>query len=255
VDQPPEPDGPRPSPDFRSPAGSAAGTPVGRRVVLGMLGLGAVGVVAGGPVTGAFSRLVGALARHDPTGLSSLLPTGGWRIYTVTGGLPYESPGEYRLTVDGLVDRPLVLRLADLRRLPRARLTSDFQCVTGWRVPAVHWAGVRLADVLRLAGVRPGATAVQFFSFDGVYTESLTLEQANRRDVLVADTLTGAPLTREHGGPARLLVAPMYGYKSCKWLSRIEVSRRLVPGYWERFGYAQDAWVGRSNGRSDAPTA
>lgn len=136
----------------------------------------------------------------------------------------------------------------------RTGLTADFQCVTGWRVPKVHWEGVRLADVLDAAGVEPGQTAVTFRSYDGAYTESLTMAQARRADVLVVDTLDGKPIGREHGGPARLLVAPMYGYKSCKWLSEIQVTDTLVHGYWEQAGYDQNAWVGRSNGRTDTPT-
>jgi DMSO/TMAO reductase YedYZ molybdopterin-dependent catalytic subunit len=95
---------------------------------------------------------------------------------------------------------------------------------------------------------------VQFRSFDGSYTESLTLKQARRPDVLVVDTLDDKPISREHGGPVRMLVAPMYGYKSCKWLSEIRLMPRLEPGYWEQYGYAQDGWVGKSNGRSDDPT-
>ncbi len=70
--------------------------------------------------------------------------------------------------------------------------------------------------------------------------------------------MLGKPVTREHGGPVRLYVAPMYGYKSLKWLDRIEVTAGLDeptdPGYWEGFGYDVDAWVGRSNGLDDAPT-
>jgi len=121
-------------------------------------------------------------------------------------------------------------------------------------VPGVHWEGVRLATLLDRAGVEPGQQAVRFTSYDGTYTESLTLTQARRDDVLVVDTLDGKPIGRAHGGPVRLLVAPMYGYKSCKWLSTIEVTERLEPGYWEKFGYDQNAWVGHSNGRDDAPT-
>ena len=125
--------------------------------------------------------------------------------------------------------------------------------VTGWRVRDVGWQGVRLSELLDRAGVRDTASAVQFVSFDGTYTESLTLEQARRDDVLVVGALGGKPIGRDHGGPVRLLVAPMYGYKSCKWLSEIRLTRSLEPGYWEAYGYDQDAWVGRSNGRDDAP--
>ena len=63
-----------------------------------------------------------------------------------------------------------------------------------------------------------------------MYTESLTLEQARRPDVIVAYTMQGRPLTRLHGGPARLYVAPMYGYKSLKWLASIEVTDRVDAG-------------------------
>jgi hypothetical protein len=229
------------------------GTPVGRRVVLGLLGLGAAGVAAGPWLSETAGRLAGALSRHDPTGLSALVPGTGWRYYTVTGGFPFRPPGAYRLAVTGNVGRELTLSTADLRRLPRTSLTADFQCVTGWRVPAVRWDGVRLADLLDAADAdRSGAVA--FSSYDGTYTESLTMAQARRDDVLVVDTLDGAPIGRAHGGPVRLLVAPMYGYKSCKWLSQVRVVSRVVPGYWERYGYDQNAWVGRSNGRDDAPT-
>lgn len=231
------------------------GAPVGRRVILGMLGLGAVGVVAGGWVSRIADGVFGAISRNDPTGLSELLPSTGWRYYTVTDGFPSRSPQDYRLRVSGNVSRELNLSLADLRALPRVRLTRDFQCVTGWRVSKVRWEGVLLRDLLDAAGVEPPAGGIRFRSFDGVYTESLTMAQARRADVLVADTMDGAPVTRAHGGPARLVVAPMYGYKSCKWLAEIEVTDGVLPGYWERLGYDVDAWVGRSNGRSDAPTS
>ena len=228
---------------------AAQGTPIGRRVVLGMLGLGAAGVVFGKAVQD-------GLARTLSPNLAALLPSGGrFRIYTVTGFLPRKATADYRLAVDGLVDRPLDLGYADVLGRPATALTRDFQCVTGWRVPEVAWRGVKLADLLEEAGVQSAAAAVRLFSFDGLYTESLTLEQARRDDVLVVYEMEGKPVSRAHGGPVRLLVAPMYGYKSIKWLDRIEVVDRVVPGYWEVRGYDVDAWVGTSNGRDDAPTS
>lgn len=228
---------------------------MGRRVFLGMLGLGAAGVVWGSGVADAFNRLIAPLAAADRTGLTGLLPAAGrFRIYSVVGFLPQRSAAEYRLRVTGLVDRPLELTLADLKAMAPTRLVKDFQCVTGWRVDDVAWKGVRLSDLLDDAGTRAGATHVRFWSFDGVYTETLTMEQARRDDVLVAHHMLGKPVTREHGGPVRLYVAPMYGYKSLKWLQEIEVVERPAPGYWERNGYDENAWVGRSNRRQDAPT-
>ncbi len=232
---------------------------MGRRAVLGMLGVGVAGVLWGAKAQSALEAVLLPVTSRDRTGLTGLLPaTGRFRIYTVTGTLPSRSDEEYRLTVDGDVERPAVLDLTDLReRLPQTALTRDFQCVTGWRVEDVPWRGVRLVDLLEEVGAGTAATHVRFWSFDGVYTETLTIDQAKRDDVLVAHHLEGKPVTRAHGGPVRLYVAPMYGYKSLKWLERIEVVRSLDhptdPGYWEHYGYDTDAWVGESNGRSDAP--
>src|SRR4029079_13812090 len=100
----------------------------------------------------------------DPTGLASLLPIGRFRIYTVTGGLPERSRDEWRLRVHGLVDHELDLTFDDLRALPRTHLKRDFQCVTGWRVHDVKWAGVRLREVLDQAGVEDDAHALHLTS-------------------------------------------------------------------------------------------
>jgi DMSO/TMAO reductase YedYZ molybdopterin-dependent catalytic subunit len=222
-------------------------TPVGRRVVLGMLGLGVAGVVFGDPVSRGIGDILAPLTSGD-AGIASLVPgADNFQIYTVVSGYP-ATPPDYLLTVDGLVDRPLSLTVADLEAMPATRLVKTFQCVTGWLVPDVHWTGVRLGHLLDEAGVTKGATALHFKSFDGVYTESLTLEQARLSDVIVAYQMLDGPVTREHGGPVRLYVPPMYGYKSIKWLSTISVVDRVEPGYWEDNGYAVDAWIGRSNG-------
>jgi DMSO/TMAO reductase YedYZ molybdopterin-dependent catalytic subunit len=235
-------------------------SPVGRRALLGMLGLGAAGILWGAKAQSGLDRILRPITLNDQTGLTSFLPSSGrFRIYSVTGGLPSRSDAEYRLAVTGHVDRPTTFDLADVRTtLPQTEMTKDFQCVTGWRVEDVDWKGVRLADLLDHVGARPDATHVRFRSFDGVYTETLTIGQARRDDVLVAHEMLGKPVTREHGGPVRLYVAPMYGYKSLKWLEAIEVVTELSeptdPGYWENLGYDTDAWVGRSNFRSDDPT-
>jgi len=231
------------------------GRPVGRRIVLGMLGLGALGVAFGDKLQAIESAFLRPVEERDPTGLTSLIPAGNtFRFYSITGDEPQRTSSDYTLTIDGLVERPATLSLADLNAMPQTALVKDFQCVTGWRVPDVHWSGVALPDLLDHVGVQKGATALQFTSFDGAYTESLTLQQARRRDVLVATQMLGGPVSKAHGGPVRLYVAPMYGYKSCKWLGGIKLTSRVIPGFWENNGYDVDAWVGKSNGRSDAPT-
>jgi DMSO/TMAO reductase YedYZ molybdopterin-dependent catalytic subunit len=222
--------------------------PIGRRVVLGVVALGAGGVLGGAAV----QRWLAGVAKHDPTGIANLLPLGDqFRFYSVTGGVSRADPAGYRLAVTGLVDKPASYSLADLGALPQTSMVRDFQCVTGWRVPKVPWSGVRLADLLALSGVQPAGQALRFVSFDGTYTESLTLEQAHNPDMLVATRMLNGPVSHDHGGPVRLYAAPMYGYKSIKWLSEIQVVDAVRPGYWEGYGYDVDAWVGRSNGRND----
>ena len=243
-----------PAPTESAPSTPARppGSPVGRRVVLGLVGVGAIGVLTGARIQDFLERTLGPIVAKDGTGFSALLPFGRFRIYTVTGSLPRRSAQQWSLRIDGLVDTPLRMSYDDLRAMEPTSLTKDFQCVTGWRVSDVQWRGVRLADILDRAGVRNGAQAVRFTSFDGAYTESLTLDQARRRDVIVAYEMEGGPLSTAHGGPVRLYVAPMYGYKSIKWLDGIELTERVIPGYWEERGYDVDAWIGESNGRDDA---
>lgn len=229
---------------------------MGRRVVLGMLGLGAAGVAFGSAVQNRLDPVLAEAGAKDPTGLSGLLPgSGGFRYYSVAASVPERGAADYRLTVGGLVGRPASYRLADLQSLPQHRLVRDVQCVTGWRVPRTPFTGVRLSTLLDAAEVHPQATAIRFDCFDGTYTESLTLAQARRDDVIVALRMRDQPVTHAHGGPVRLYAAPMYFYKSAKWLSGITLTRGVEPGYWERLGYDVDAWVGTSNGRSDDPTA
>src|SRR5207248_1074246 len=141
------------------------------------------------------SKLQDFLAGHTPKA-ASFLPIGDhFRFYTVTSGFPKRAPQDYRLTVKGLVQRPFTLTYDELRAMPPTMITKDFQCVTGWRVHNVRWTGVRLSELLDKAGVQPTAKALRFTSFDGVYTESLTIDQARRADVLVAYDLDGKPLS------------------------------------------------------------
>lgn len=220
-----------------------------------MLVLGGVGVAFGSQIQAGIDGVLAPIRNNDPTGLSGLIPgEGGWRFYSVTASKPNIATSDYQLQVGGLVRREQMFTYDDLTQLPQTQLTRDFQCVTGWRVQDVAWQGVQLRDVLQETGVDPSAKAVTLRSSDGAYTESLTLDQVNTMDCLVATHLEGTVVSREHGGPVRLYVAPMYGYKSLKWLSEIEVVDAVQPGYWEQRGYDVDAYVGASNGRDDPAT-
>jgi DMSO/TMAO reductase YedYZ molybdopterin-dependent catalytic subunit len=225
------------------------GKPVGRRTILGLIALAGAGVVAGGSIQDALAKVMAPLELRDPTGLLSLIPVGdSFRFYSVTSAVPTKNAQTYRLAVDGMVAHTASYTLADLQAMPQTSLVRDFQCITGWHVPQVQWSGVRLSTLLDRAAPAAGATAVRFRSFDGTNTEGLTQEQARLDDVIVALQMLGAPVTHDHGGPVRMYVAPMYGYKSTKWLSGIELTPTVEPGYWEHRGYPVDGFIDPSQG-------
>jgi DMSO/TMAO reductase YedYZ molybdopterin-dependent catalytic subunit len=214
---------------------------LGRAGFLGILGAGALGLFLARDISGLLGRAV-------PQSVSAVVPTGGWRIYTVGATMPNIAPADYRLQVDGLVAAPKTFTLADLKAMPRAEQVSDFHCVTGWVVNNVRWAGVRIADVLDAAGAKDGVSSLRFVSSELPYDDSLTLKQALLPDVMLAYEMDDKPLSRAHGAPVRLVMPQMYGYKSVKWVQRIELGKTMQPGYWEQNGYDVNAWLGRSNG-------
>jgi hypothetical protein len=113
------------------PAPDQGEKPIGRRAVLAILGLGGLGIAFGAHVQNGISDL---LAPLRGTGLAGLVPGGGnFTLYTVTDGFPTPPP-DYKLTVNGMVERPVKLSVRDLEALPATRLIHDFQCVTGWVV-------------------------------------------------------------------------------------------------------------------------
>ena len=153
----------------------------------------------------------------------------------------------YRLIVDGLVDYPQALALSRLQHLMSVTQITRHDCVEGWSA-ITQWQGVRLADVLAMARPRPGARYAVFHSFDRdangtPYYESLSLEQAAHPQTLLALRQNGKPITADRGAPVRLTVPTQLGYKSAKWVRRIEVVASLgrigsgMGGYWEDQGY------------------
>src|SRR5487761_290873 len=215
---------------------------VGRRMFLGLAARGALGGALGNSVENTVGNILGS-------GFGGLLPGGDrFRIYSITDSYPTITKDAYRLNVGGLVDKPTSFTFADLRAMPQTSFVRAFQCVTGWRVPDVQWEGVKLSDLLDVVGVQPGAIAVSFDSYDHADSESLTLDQARLPDVIVAYSMLGAPITTEHGGPVRLYVAPMVGYKSLKWLSGIRVVNVVEPGFWEQNGYPVNGWLDGTTG-------
>ena len=218
----------------------------GRGLFIATVAGGLTSLAWGKAVWGHVSKVVSPIAGT----IAPILPTQGWRIYTVSDHMPTFDPASWQLKVGGLVEKPTALTYAHLQALPRVEQISTFHCVTGWTVPNVHWAGVRLTDVFDLVRPLPEAGALQFVSAEDPYVDYLSMQQALLPDVLLAYEMDGKPLPREHGAPLRLVIPDMYGYKNVKWLAGINLVAHTDFGYWEQLGYDRDAWVGRSNGYS-----
>jgi DMSO/TMAO reductase YedYZ molybdopterin-dependent catalytic subunit len=128
---------------------------------------------------------------------------------------------EFRLRVQGLVERPHSFSLAELEGLTLSTRVEDFECEEGWVVPGQRWEGVAVRDLLDLVAPQDTARYVEFAA--GEFAFSLPLEEAE--SALVALRLNGAPLEVAHGGPSRLAVPDAACFTSIKWLDRIEVTR------------------------------
>ena len=156
------------------------------------------------------------------------------------GVVPRVPPDGWDLRVEGEVENPLRVSLAEFGTLPRISVTRDFSCVTGWTKLDCTWEGVAFRTVASKVRPRPTAVSVWIECGEG-YTTSLRLEDLMREDVLLADRWDGEPLPDEHGGPVRLVVHHKYGWKSAKWVRRLEVRNRHDLGYWEVRGYSDTA--------------
>jgi DMSO/TMAO reductase YedYZ molybdopterin-dependent catalytic subunit len=147
---------------------------------------------------------------------------------------PSSTTAPWRLTIGGLVERPLAMSLDQLLELPLVEREIDIHCVTRWSKPGVRFRGVELADLL--ARAQPPGEA-RFISFtarsDRRHSTSLPLADALSLKAFVAVDVAGRALPIEHGGPLRLVVPRRYFYKSLKWLEHIELLAEDRLGYWE----------------------
>jgi len=152
------------------------------------------------------------------------------------GRQPDIAPDRWRLLIGGLVERPGVWDMPVYRAQPRTRILSDIHCVTSWSRYDNRWDGVATRDLIAAAAPTTAARFVALESYDG-YTTNLPLADFAADQALLADRWDGAPLTRDHGGPVRLVVPHLYFWKSPKWLKRIDFLAEDRPGFWEVNGY------------------
>ena len=163
---------------------------------------------------------------------------------------------DYRLIVDGLVERPLALSLTDLRRMPSRTQITKHDCVEGW-TSIGKWKGARLSHILRQARLRPDAKYLVFHCFDALsqtedgerYYTSIDLVDAFHEQTILAYEMNDEILPIKHGAPIRLRLERQLGYKMAKYVKRIEAVESFAHigrgkgGYWEDRGYEWYAGV------------
>ena len=157
---------------------------------------------------------------------------------------PDVTTANWRLEVGGLVDFPLVWDWQKFAGHAQEEFVSDIHCVTAWSRYDNRWKGMSTRALLDLVKPRKEAKFVVQHGFDG-YTTNVPLEYFADDDVLLAHEWEGQPISREHGGPVRLVLPKLYFWKSAKWISKLEFVAEDKAGFWEVRGYHMrgDPWT------------
>jgi len=148
---------------------------------------------------------------------------------------------EWTVTIGGCVANPVRWTWEEFLAQPQYVNVSDFHCVTSWSRFDNEWKGVQFKDVMSVVKPLSSAKFVLFKSYDD-YTTNLPLEACDDDDVLLAHTWNGNPLTKDHGGPARVIIPKRYAWKGAKWVKEITFSDTDVKGFWEVRGYSNSAF-------------
>lgn len=185
---------------------------------------------------------------QDAADRTDRLPPGqhvvqNWPVLDL-GRQPDVSHERWRLTIRGLVACPVTLDWPQLLALPRSERRTDIHCVTSWSRYDNDWGGVATRDLMNLVEPRDEAAFVMVHGYDG-YTTNVPIADFASPDAMVARSWQGRALTREHGGPARLVIPHLYFWKSAKWISAIEFLGADRAGFWEVNGYHMrgDPWA------------
>jgi DMSO/TMAO reductase YedYZ molybdopterin-dependent catalytic subunit len=166
-----------------------------------------------------------------------------WPVRTVDSQTIEDILATWKLSIEGMVKTPRVLTFFDLLCLLRQDQITDFHCVEGWSIRDVPWNGVHLSTLLALAEPLATATHVTFHTIDERYNESLPIPVALEPKTLLAYGVAGSTLPLQRGFPVRTVVPRLFGYKSAKYVERIELTDHPIEGYWVAAGYGYDAEV------------
>jgi DMSO/TMAO reductase YedYZ molybdopterin-dependent catalytic subunit len=156
------------------------------------------------------------------------------------GSVPDADLATWDFAVSGEVEEPLSLTWEELTALPATEVTADIHCVTRWSRFDVTFRGVHWRELAARARPKPTARFVVAHAEQG-FTSNIPLEALEAEDSLIAYEADGVPLTPDHGWPLRLVVPRRYFWKSAKWLRGLELRSTDQPGFWERYGYHNDA--------------
>ena len=156
------------------------------------------------------------------------------------GDVPKVDLTAWTLELSGAVEEPVSLTYAQLRELPATEVTTDIHCVTRWSRFDAEFKGVHWSELAKLCKPKPSARFVVAHAEQG-FTANVPLAAIEDAHALVVYEADGEPLTPDHGGPVRLFVPSTYFWKSAKWLRGIELSASDKPGFWERYGYHNEA--------------
>jgi DMSO/TMAO reductase YedYZ molybdopterin-dependent catalytic subunit len=156
------------------------------------------------------------------------------------GEVPDVDLATWTLEVTGEVEEPLTLTFEQLRGLPGTAVTTDIHCVTRWSRFDARFKGVHWHELAKLCRPKPSARFAIAHAEHG-FTANVPLSALEDENALVVYEADGEPLTPDHGWPVRLLIPTKYFWKSAKWLRGIELSAVDTPGFWERYGYHNDA--------------
>ena len=156
------------------------------------------------------------------------------------GEIPDVDLATWALEVAGEVEEPLALSFEELQQLPATKVTTDIHCVTRWSRFDAHFKGVHWRELAKLVQPRPEARFVVAHAEQG-FTSNVPLVAIEDEQALIAYEADGEPLTPDHGWPVRLVVPSRYFWKSAKWLGGLELLDHDEPGFWERYGYHNDA--------------
>jgi DMSO/TMAO reductase YedYZ molybdopterin-dependent catalytic subunit len=156
------------------------------------------------------------------------------------GGVPKTDLATWDFKVFGEVENAVTLTYDELRALPPTEVTVDIHCVTRWSRFDTSFKGVHWRELAKLVRPKPTARFVVAHAEQG-FTSNVPLEALEDDNALVAWEADGQPLEPQHGWPLRLVVPSRYFWKSAKWLRGLELLAEDQPGFWERYGYHNDA--------------